>query len=331
LVAAATWGAVDLRRVSLRSKGAKSVQSRLRGALAALLMATALLPTLGSAAGSLSYMRDAMMNPPEVEVIPARGGGTLELYHIDTQPNPTGTIFFVPGSGCASLRFYLRRYFADLPGSWRIYAVQKVGVAPMSTGGRCSREFDAHAVMDEILDHNRQALDHVVTQRGPLKAVFGVSEGASLAARLAVDNTGVERLVAIGSGALTMREDIRILAGRQNQLAKVEADMAAVATDPQSLDRRFLGLPYRYWTSSLDVDPAESYLRVTQPAYFVQGERDESVPVESGRALQARLAAANRTNYRFQFVEGASHILVRDGQDLKPAVMRAIATWMNAR
>jgi len=208
--------------------------------------------------------------------------------------------------------------------------VQKLGVEPLSTGLNCSPEFDAHATLVEILDRNRQALRWVLARRGPVNAVFGVSEGGGLAAELAAEFPAIHHLVVIGSGGLTMREDIEILARRQGRLEEIQSEIAAIASDPESPDKRLLGQPYRYWSSMLDIDPLPIYLRVRQPTYVVMGEKDESVPVESAYALRDRLAAARHTNVKVEIIEGASHVLIRDGVDLKPSLMRKIGAWLTS-
>lgn len=275
------------------------------------------------------FIAEAAIDPPATEVIRSASGEQLELYHVDTHANPKGTIFFVSGSGCVSLRYFFRWYFAKLPGSWRIYALQKKGVDPWSTGIGCSREFETHATATEIFVRNREALRWVTSQRGQVDAVFGVSEGGGFAAELAAENPSIRHLVVIGSGGLTLREDLRILGRKLGKLEDLESGLAAIAADPESLEKRFLGLPHRYLSSVLDLDPIPVYLRVSQPAYVILGEKDEAVPVESAYALRDRLNAARRTNVTVEIVDGASHALMREGVDLKPIIMGKIGAWLS--
>lgn len=303
---------------------------RTRTALRLLFLTLALS---GCASNYGAFIADAAFDPPDVEMVQSASGETLQLYHVDTAPDPKGTIYFVGGSGCASLRFFLRQYFAALPGSWRIFAAQKAGIDPFSTGFGCSREFESHATLPEIFRRNREALDVVIARRGKVDALFGVSEGGGLAVALAAENPKIPRLVIIGSGGLTMREDLGLLARRAGfpiGAEELRSKFADIASDPQSLEKRLLGLPYLYWSSSLDKDPMPFYLRVSQPARVFFGEKDQSVPVESARALRDRLNAAHRTNIEVEIVEGASHTLVRDGKDLKPDIFRRLDSWLAA-
>jgi pimeloyl-ACP methyl ester carboxylesterase len=296
-----------------------------------LLFLTLVLSGCASTYGA--FIADAAFDPPDVEIVQAASGEALQLYHVDTEPDPKGAMFFVGGSGCASLRYFLRQYFAALPGSWRIFAVQKAGVDPFSTGFGCSREFEAHATLPEIFRRNREALDIVISRRGKIDALFGVSEGGGLAVALAAENPNIPRLVVVGSGGLTMREDLGFLARRTDfpiGTVELQSKFADIASDPQSEEKRLLGLPYLYWSSSLDRDPMPFYLRVSQPTRVFFGEKDQSVPVESAHALRDRLKAAHRTNIEVEIVEGASHTLVRDGKDLKPEIFRRLDGWLIA-
>lgn len=279
-----------------------------------------------------SYVSDAAINPPEVEKLQSTTGAEFELLHVDTELNPAGTIFFVTGSGCASLKYYLRHYFARFPGSWRIFALQKVGVSSLSTGIGCSREFDAQNTAPEITTRNREALNAVIARRGKVDALFGVSEGGNVAAALAGENPRVGRLVVIGSGGMSMRESLRILAKRTElpvSSEQLQASFEEIAAEPDSLDKRFLGLPFRYWSSSLDVDPSPLYRRVSQPTYILFGERDQSVPVESVQKLRDD-PAIRKQGKTVEIVPGASHTLTRSGVDLKPELFTKINAWLTS-
>lgn len=288
---------------------------------------------LSGCAGSYpAYVADAVVDPPSVELVREPSGETLEIYQIDTQPAPKRTIFFVSGSGCASLRYYLRSYFSRLPGSWRVFALQKSGVDPFTTGlAGCSRRFDERNTLPQIWVRNRDALRWVVARRGKVDAVMGVSEGGALAAALAAESKDVERLVVIGSGGMTTREGLGILARKGGFLASAEqlrSGLEAVDADPRSTEKRFLGLPHLYWSSTLDRDPIPIYLRVSQPSFVFFGEKDQSVPVESAYLLRDRLAAAGKSNIKVEIVGGASHTLVRDGVDLKPEIFSRVGEWL---
>jgi pimeloyl-ACP methyl ester carboxylesterase len=299
-----------------------------------LFCVVALATMLMGCADYGSFVADAAINPPEVERLRSTSGTEFEVFHIDTQPNPAGAIFFVTGSGCASLRYYLRHYFAGFPGSWRIFALQKAGVSPLSTGMGCSREFDAQYTLPEILTRNREALSAVIARQGKVDVLFGVSEGGDVAAALAGENPSVGRLVVIGSGGMSVRESLRVLARRSElpvSSEQLDESFEQIAAEPASVDKRLLGLPFRYWSSTLDVDPSPLYRRISQPTYVLFGEKDQSVPVESVEKLRDDPEIRKHGKITVEIVPGASHTLNRSGVDLKPELFTKINAWLTSR
>jgi hypothetical protein len=82
-----------------------------------------------SSCTTVTHIADASLLPPQVEVILSKSGQPIELYSLNIGEGPTRALFFVSGSGCASLSFFMRSYFTGLTGSWKIYAVQKEGTS----------------------------------------------------------------------------------------------------------------------------------------------------------------------------------------------------------
>jgi len=282
----------------------------------------------GCSTAYMSFARDALLAPPEMTVVDV-GEKRLEIFSVDTGPNPQQAIFFVSGSGCASLRYFLRSYFEGLEGSWRIHSVQKEGVGGLETGGNCSDAFRASYNYDILLERNAAALEWVKS-RSPnsVSAIVGVSEGGTIAAALAAENPEIDRLVVIGSGGLSLRQMTQILAERQGRPEELAAGLAAVDADPANLGRDFMGMPHPYLASVLDVDPLPIFARVTQPTMLIIGEEDESVPVESARYLARSLEEYGKSNVTLTVIPGADHTLRRDGQDLKPALMARLSRWL---
>lgn len=194
----------------------------------------------------------------------------------------------------------------------------------------CSTEFLDSYAYQNLLARNRQGQQWVMRQSGKrLIAVIGVSEGATIAAQLAADQPTIPRLVVIGDGGLSFRKAAGILASRQETRPQIERAFAEVAADPDNARETVFGMTYRYWSSILDVDPMPIYQQVHQPILAIMGENDESVPIESLYYLRDRFRDAGRENLTTMVVPGASHTLVRDGEDIRPAVMGKIAVWIS--
>ncbi len=307
-----------------RRAGLYSAWTALSGAivLAAFLLA-------GCATNYAGMALSGVTEPPASAQIKNFRGETLDLFWIDTTPNPEKSLFFVSGSGCASLIFFLRSYFRGFAPGYRIYAVQKPGVKPLDTGLLCSRDFNSHYTFDNLLGNNSAALASL--PHGPFKtpvAIIGVSEGGSFAANLAAEHPEIKRLVVIGSGGMRFREELMTLAKRKSNGEHLRRKLDKVAADPNNPEATVLGLPHRYLSSMLDVDPVPAFLRVNQPIILIMGGNDDSVPVESTQVLQHAFAGAGKTNLDVRIVPGASHALTHDGKDLKPGLMADIGRFI---
>ncbi|ABD87590.1 alpha/beta fold hydrolase [Rhodopseudomonas palustris] len=296
---------------------------------AAMMVAMSLVLS-GCAARYASFVSDAALNPPGVEAIGSPRGDTIDLYSIEIGPPPRSAIFFVSGSGCASLSYFLRSYLTGLTGSWQVYAAQKAGVPRSSPGLSCSDEFNDNYNFETLKERNAVALDEVIRRHGEVAGILGVSEGGQIAAELAQANPAVRHLAVIGSGGLSFRELARVLDARKGTDTFQQA-FAEVDADPANTRKSVLGYPHRYWSSVLDRSPAPTYLALKIPVLMIFGERDENVPVESARMLEERFRATRAKNFRLVVVPGADHVLLQDGVDRKPDIMTLISAFFRDR
>lgn len=278
-----------------------------------------------SSCTTVTYLADASLRPPHVEVIRSKSGQPIELYSLDIGDGPKRALFFVSGSGCASLSYFMRSYFTGLTGSWKIYAVQKEGVSRSNAGLFCDQRFADSYYFPAMKERNRVALEEVVRRHGQVN-VLGVSEGGQIAAELAQSQPAVRRLAVIGSGGLPFRSVGRLLDARQGGTT-FERAFAQVDADPNSTTQKALGYTNLYWSSAIDIDPAPVYLSLRIPILMIFGERDESVPVEAARTLEQRFASARGAKFRLIVVPGANHVLKEDGVDHKPEIMGVISTF----
>jgi pimeloyl-ACP methyl ester carboxylesterase len=271
----------------------------------------------------------AAVDPPGEHVIAARDGASLRLYEVRPPGTPAGTIYFVQGSGCASLSVYLRTYAKALSERWRVVGLDKQGVARGDLGLFCSRDFDDGYTWSAMLRRHREALAFVTAAHGAPAAIIGVSEGGTMAAQLAAEQPGIGKLVVIGSGGLPFRQSLRILADREGWRDALESMFIRLAANPQSSTDKEWGFPHRYWTSMLDIEPTPLFLAFRKPIPLIIGEKDERVPLESALSLRHRFTAAGRTDLSLRIVPGAGHALTRAGHDLKEAVLRETGDWLS--
>lgn len=279
-----------------------------------------LLPVLllTACAGKLAYLGQSLASDTTQDRVMI-DGAAYDLVRYETGPAPGGAmqdVFFIGGSGCASLTAYLAPYFAAAPAGIRITALEKQGVTPSDLGLRCSDAFWQSYTYDAMMDSNRTVLRHLA-QNGPLP-VMGVSEGGALALLLG-EMPGISRIAVLGAGGMSQREELRLLADAQGQLDQLEAGFAAIHATPNSTADRFYGMTHRYWSSALDRAP--SLAAIKKPVFLAIGASDQSVPVQS-----AEYAAARLPNAALWIVPGASHTFdTPSGSQRDAVVKRALA------
>lgn len=279
-----------------------------------------------SACNRIGYGLDAVRDPPTREVV-VTPDGNYSLYSITTGPSdpagPDRAVYFIGGSGCASLSVYLTHYFRGFPGGYRVYALEKEGVSPGGFGFRCTADFWKTYTLDRMTERNREILQFVMDRHGTaLAGVMGTSEGGPIAVKLAASRPDIPRLAVIGAGGMTMREDLKILARRRGQDSELNTLLSQIDQDPLATDRFVLGLTHAYWTSVLDDDPTPDLKALRGPVLVVIGAQDQNVPVES-----ARKAAAVLRNGDLWEVEGADHVFNSPAGNRRAEVMQAVGQF----
>ncbi len=212
---------------------------------------------------------------------------SLVSYRTSDTTNPL-PVFFIGGSGCTSLRAYLGSYFSAAPEGLEIIGLEKTGISDRATGSTCSDQFWQSYTYDELLRRNVAALDHIAHRFDVEKIpVIGTSEGGALALEIAASTGRVDRLALLGAGALSQRQELRLLYDERGQGQAIESVFARIDATPQSVERTELGLPHRYWASVLDHDPAKFATHVSAPTLIIIGQYDQSVPVASAQLANA--------------------------------------------
>jgi len=245
---------------------------------------------------------------------------------------PETAVLFVSGSGHTSLQYYLRDYFAALPGNVLVFALQKRAVADRASGlGEPSAQFlEADRFEQWMADQSYFLAD--VLKRMPAsvrRVVFmGVSEGANVAACLAARHGGATHLVIIGSGGMKQADELpRLFPG-----GDFEAAYRAIRREPERTDRRFLGQTFRYWSSVLWVEPMECYEKLDIPILLAMGEDDRSAPILSAEFLARRFQEMGKATLRFRRFRDCDHALVDSrGQEHRSELFQEMAEWLAPR
>ncbi len=90
-----------------------------------------------------------------------------------------------------------------------------------------------------------------------------------------------------------------------------------------------LGNSYHWWADIMDRRLSDDLLQAKAPIPVVQGERDESNPVASARAVRDAFKAAGRCNLTYREYPGYNHHMIdAAGTDHFIEVMNGISAWM---
>jgi len=245
-----------------------------------------------------------------------RGDGTRGLAYADA---PSGAPFatrkplllWCEGSGAQSVfrrtpRGFSSGLFGYLSAEWgdrfHVVVCEKRGVAfaedredPGSAGG-ASREYHEHATWEGRVGQNCALLDallaHPMVDASQV-FVIGHSEGGDVAAGVAAMRAEVTQVATLaGAGGCQWAEMMMLVrdearragedeATAESWVASIEADLARLMADPDSVDAMLWGHAHRRWTSFGRRTPVDSLLATDAAIYMAQGTRDTAVPIES--------------------------------------------------
>lgn len=302
--------------------------------LQAVLTRMCLLTAMLALGGCTSLQRAWFMTTERAlpaQTVEHRDGTVSLFYRFDTGSQPDTVWFFVGGSGCTSWKAVMPEYLHGLTVPARVFALNKRWVSDRSWGLHCGEAFDrsnhlAQWEQDQhaFIDRQLQTLDF----RPREVVLVGVSEGAWPAVRVARDHPAITRLVIIGSGVFTMESSLKVLRDADKLNWDLEAGWRRVQQDPDSLERRWLGHPHRWWSAFWQHDPLPDYLTLNKPLFLAMGENDQSVPVASARALEVARRAQTRTGDRFLYIPDADHRLSSAQGNQRPLVWQAVEQWL---
>ncbi|RXZ38006.1 alpha/beta hydrolase [Oxalobacteraceae bacterium CAVE-383] len=241
----------------------------------------------------------------------------FHLYDSQRIDNSTTTILLLGGSGCDDFGSYFPGFFKQYPTSVDVYVLDKPNVIRGADGTECTKEFNANDQLEKRVSDNIEFLNSERTLKKKAEhtiAVLGLSEGGNVALLIADASKKIGWLAAIGSGGLKQSDEFLIFAdrgvrpygspySRQFFLKKYKA----IKRYKHNSEKEFFGHSYRYWASHLFFDPLPVYARLDIPIVVAMGEKDQSIPIESGRALKKYFYRHPQKNFRFIEYKNADH------------------------
>ncbi|MDP1977731.1 S9 family peptidase [Undibacterium sp.] len=266
-------------------------------------------------------------------------GKQRRYYHLSDPAaiTPGRPVLLVSGSGCDDFAVRLPMFFERYPGAVNVYYLEKPGVAKNADGSKCSEAFLAADQFGKRLsDHLRFLSLEPELKKMPARsiAVLGFSEGGAVAPYIARDSNKIGWLATAGSGGLPQSEEFLIFADRgvepyakpfsRDYFLQVYAE---IKKDGKSRKKEFFGHPYAYWSGHLFTYPLNVYASLNIPMVVAMGEKDESVPIESGHALRDHFLKHPEKDFQFVEFPGASHGLRSGDRNGAQEFVAGLAGW----
>ncbi|MCU7852503.1 MAG: S9 family peptidase [Candidatus Thiodiazotropha sp. (ex Monitilora ramsayi)] len=238
-------------------------------------------------------------------------------FLVGDSAQPDTFIFFYGGSGCPSWKYVMPDYVNGLSISARIFVLNKRFVSDRSTGMfGCKQGFHIANNPDQwVVDYS----EFITAQ---LKSIYhkpknvglvGVSEGSLPAVRIAGLIPEITHLAIIGDGGYPMRQVLTTLEKKNGIVIDIDSAWKNITADPRSIEKSWLGHPYRYWSNVMDIDPLPDFLKLDIPIMVGIGEKDRNVPVESAYFLESEFKEAGKKNLLLVVYPGADHRLQSKG------------------
>ncbi|MFZ6760296.1 alpha/beta hydrolase family protein [Undibacterium sp. Ji50W] len=251
--------------------------------------------------------------------------------------HPGQVILLVSGSGCNDFSLRLPLFFERYTEPVNVYYLEKTRVEKQADGSKCSPEFQATDKFEiRLADHLKFMEQEPDLKKMPARsiAVLGFSEGGAIAPYIARDSKKVGWLATAGSGGLKQSEEFLIFADRgiepyakpfsRDYFLQMYDD---IRRDGNNLEKEFFGHSYAYWSGYLFSDPLIVYAQLDIPMVAAMGEKDDSVPIESGRALRDYFLKHPEKDFQFVEFPGASHGLKTADRNGAQEFIASLAAW----
>jgi esterase/lipase len=260
---------------------------------------------------------------------------TFHYYtYLTGENDPDFTIFFIPGSGCTSMKYYLKPYLSQLTGSARIYALQKRNLSSNNLGIlACEKQFLMSDYFDQWVIDNKRFIEVIVSSNKlsskPI-VIFGVSEGGNVAAAITASLPFSTHLVVLGSGGMLQIDELKLILKKSGHKVDLDKIFHEITSDPKNINKSMFGQTYKYWNSVAYVDPLKYYADINIPILVGIGELDNSVPVESALFLRNYFHILKKNNLTLCIYSNADHTLVNSkGTSYRDHFLETMSNWID--
>jgi len=287
---------------------------------------------LNGCSSKVGHFVAANVSPlPQNEIQLSDGYKATYYYYKKGDVEDTDTLlFFIGGSGHASLNYYLRPYFKGLNDNVGIYALQKRYIGHRETGVfEASEKFHQFNYFSQWLKDQREFVNRILEKHDDTVkniVIFGVSEGGNTAAALASEISQITHLVILGSGGMKGIDEFRLW-GKNNNI-DFDSFYQEVNKYPESIEKRGVGKTYKYWASVLPVEPMDYFKKIDVPILVAIGEKDEMVPIESVNFLADEFKKLRKHNLTVKIFPDCNHVLTdTSGKSHRSEFLQYAYTW----
>jgi len=184
----------------------------------------------------------------------------------------------------------------------------------------CSKEFHKDFTVESWVDALNLSIKDTVAKLNYKPShilIFGHSEGAGIASKLAVVNTSITHVISTGGSGTTQLFDLVAFAyqncfDRSECIEQQYSQLAEINKDPQNYTKFAWGHPYKRWSSFFRLDAAENLLKSKAKIYLVFGTSDVATPPLSQEIIAAKLSSFGR-DITVRRIPGADHMLLNPG------------------
>jgi len=265
-----------------------------------------------------------------------RADGRIVHWYLDRrgETGEQGVVFLAQGSGCASpVHGQAMSTAASLAPDHAIVRMEKAGVPPGQRPGEegCPESFhELHTLTGWVADLERviESLRESSWWNGEL-VLFGGSEGGAMVTLAAAEIPETRAVVILSSGVgMTMAETLTSVVPPEVG-ENLERQFEVIRTNPDSSEV-WSAHSYRWWHEVLDHDFTADLLAVDVPILLIQGGRNTSVPVASGRNVRDAFEQAGRDNLTYREYPRLDHGMTdADGNSKLAEVIADAGDWLS--
>jgi len=169
--------------------------------------------------------------------------------------------------------------------------------------------------------------------------IFGISEGGyilpSVYSKLEQKDK-ITKLIVLGEGGLSQYEEFKLLKdsdlsmqpGYKEAYTQIEDAYTDICSNPDSIEKQYLGYPYKRWYGFFKYNPMDDYINIDIPILLLHGALDTNSPVEASRAVDEEFEASGKANLKY--IEYADMGHNAESKEQNDRIFYDITNWLAA-